>query len=276
MREGALLSGLLHGIVILLLLIGLPDFFRRELEPPPVIPIEVINISDLTQAPALKVKPKNDGPKAEVEKPEPPKPTPVVEKTPEPEPEKQPDPEPAPEPELSIDDLLAPVVEEKKKEEKPKKKPIEKPKKKEKKKTKPKKKDFNQLLKNLDKVESSSDGPTQQEQDENSTADHAANNISETLSVTEMDLVRRQLAACWNVAAGTRDAKNLYVDVKIEMNPDATVRTAAVVGSSGNKAADSSALRAVRNPACSPLKVPLDRYDQWKTITIRFDPQHIL
>lgn len=266
MREGVLLSGLLHIFVILLLSIGLPDLFRRELEPPPVIPIEVINISDLTQAPALKVKPKNDSPKEEVEKPEPPKPTPVVEKTP--EPEKQPDPEPTPEPELSIDDLLAPVVEEKKKEEKPKEK--------KKKKKKQKKKDFNKLLQNLDKAKSSSEGPTQQEQDENSTADHAANNISETLSVTEMDLVRRQLAACWNVAAGTRDAKDLYVDVKIEMSPDATVRTAAVIGSSGNKAADDSALRAVRNPKCSPLKLPLNRYDQWKTITVRFDPQHIL
>jgi len=76
MRDGAILSSLLHGIVILLLLIGLPELFRRELEPPPVIPIEIINIADLTQAPALKVKPKEDAPQKEVEKPTPPKPTP--------------------------------------------------------------------------------------------------------------------------------------------------------------------------------------------------------
>ena len=42
MRDGALLSGLLHGVVILLLLLGLPGLFRRELEPPPIIPIEII------------------------------------------------------------------------------------------------------------------------------------------------------------------------------------------------------------------------------------------
>ena len=136
------------------------------------------------------------------------------------------------------------------------------------------------LLNNIDKTEASSDGRAQQEQDENSTTDHAANNISAILSVTELDLIRRQLAACWNVPAGARDAKDLYVDVYVEMNPDATVQTAVVTGSNGvgsyKRAAEDSALRAVRNPKCSPLKLPLDRYDQWKSITIRFDPQNIL
>ena len=125
-----------------------------------------------------------------------------------------------------MDDLLAPVEEEKKKEEKPKEKPKEK---KKKKKAKPKK-DFMKLLNNIDKTVASADGPTQQEQDENSTAENAANNISAVLSVTELDLIRRQLAACWNVPAGARDAKDLYVDIHVEMNPDATVRTAVVTG----------------------------------------------
>ena len=92
MRDGAILSGLLHGVIILLLLVGLPHVFRRELEPPPIIPIEIVNIADLTQAPAPKVKPKDETPIKEVkkEKPTPPKPTPVVEEIiePTPEPEK--------------------------------------------------------------------------------------------------------------------------------------------------------------------------------------------
>lgn len=295
MREGALLSGLLHVIIILLFWVGLPDFLRRDLEPPPIIPIEIINISDLTQAPALKVKPKEDAPLVEEEekKPVPPQPTPVVEEIPEPEPEVKPEPEPEvkpepipepePEPTLTMDDLLTAVPEkEKPKEKKPeKKKDKKKEKKKDKKKEKKKKKkDFMALLNNIEEAKSSSEGKAQAEQDESSTSDFAANNISENLSITELDLIRRQLAACWNVPAGARDAKDLYVDVKIEMNPDATVRTAVVVGSSGSgsfaKAAADSALRAVRNPNCSPLQLPLDRYNQWKTITIRFDPQHIL
>jgi len=289
MRDGAILSGLLHGIVILLLLIGLPDIFRRELEPPPIIPIEIVNIADITQAPAPKVKPKEDSPVKEVkeEKPVPPKPTPVVEEVveiePAPEPEKvEPVVDPTPEPTLTMDDLLAPIEKEKPKEEK-KEKPKEqkKEKKKDKPKKKKKKKDFMALLNNIEKTEASSEGKAQAEQDIDSTADHAANNISDVLSITELDLIRRQLAACWNVPAGARDAKDLYVDIRVDMNPDGTVRTAAVVGSSGAggpfaKAAADSALRAVKNPQCNPLKLPLDRYDQWKTIEIRFDPQHIL
>ena len=136
------------------------------------------------------------------------------------------------------------------------------------------------LLNNIEKTNSSSEGKTQQEQDEESTADQAANVISDVLAITELDLIRRQLAACWNVPAGARDAKNLYVDVKVEMNSDATVRSAVIVGTGGNtaftKVAADSALRAIKNPKCNPLKVPLDRYDQWKVIVIRFDPQHIL
>jgi len=207
----------------------------------------------------------------------------VAEKTPEPEPEAKDEPEVTPEPDLTMDDLLDPLIEKPKEEEKKKEeKPKDPPKKKEKKKEKKKKKtDFTKLLNNIEKTEASSEGVTQPEQDESSTADHAANNISDVLSITELDLIRRQLAACWNVPAGARDAKDLYVDIKVEMNPDATVNSASVIGSSGSgnsfaRAAADSALRAVRNPKCSPLKLPLDRYDQWKTITIRFDPQHIL
>lgn len=289
MGRGALLSALLHGMVILFLLIGMPELFRRELEPPPIIPIEVINIADITKASDLKVKPKDDTPEKKETKKEKPKPTPPPKKEKKPEPTKEKPPEAKPEPEaptptLTMDDLLKPLEKkkEKQKEEKKKEKPKEKPKeksKKEKKKEKKKpKNDFNALLTNLEETASSSPGKTQPEQDDQSTADHAARHQGE-LSITELDLVRRQLAACWNVAAGARDAKDLYVDVKVEMNPDATVRTAKIIGSSGGiyaRAAEGSALRAVHNPNCSPLKLPLDRYEQWKTITIRFDPKYIL
>ena len=298
MRTGALLSALLHGLILLLLWTGIHNFFRRNLEPPPIIPIEVINISDVTQAPALKVKPKDDAPETEKkeDKPTPPQPTPEPEpeqkpepeekvepeKEPEPNPKPEPEPEPEPkvepekkaEPEKTLDELLAAIPEEK-----PKKKEKKKEKEKKKKKKK-KKKDFMALLNNIDKTKSSSEGKTQQEQDEDSTSDHAANVISDVLAITELDLIRRQLQACWNVPAGARDAKDLYVDVRIEMNSDATVRSAVIIETGGNssykKVAADSALRAVKNPKCNPLKVPLNRYDQWKTITVRFDPKHIL
>lgn len=289
MGRGALFSALLHGVVILLCFTGVMNFFHRELEPPPVIPIEILNISDVSQAKALKVKPKDETPEQEVEedKPVPPKPVHEPEPEPKPEPEVKPEPEPKaekkepepevkPEPDVTLDDLLAAIPEEK-----PKEKPKEKEKKKDKKKEKPKKKkkDFTSVLNNVDKLKSSSKGKTQLEQDPSATEDYAANRISDTLSVSEMDLIRRQFAACWNIPAGARDAQDLFVDVRVEMNSDATVRSAGVIRASRNdsygQAAAAAALRAVNNPKCNPLRVPLDRYDQWKVIVIRFDPQHM-
>ena len=176
-----------------------------------------------------------------------------------------------------MDDLLAPIEEEK-----PKEKPKEKKKDKKKDKPKPKKKkNFMSLLNNIEKTEASSEGMTQPEQDESSTADHAANNIGE-LSITELDLIRRQLQACWNVPAGAKDGKDLNVDIKVEINPDATVRSAVIIKTSKPisdphmRALADSARRAVQNPKCSPLKLPLDRYDQWKSVTIGFNPKNML
>ena len=41
-------------------------------------------------------------------------------------------------------------------------------------------------------------------------------------------------------------------------------------------AAADSAVRAVRNPKCSPLELPADKYDQWKRIDFTFDPRDML
>ncbi len=65
------------------------------------------------------------------------------------------------------------------------------------------------------------------------------------------------------------------------MNPDATVREAHIIstdrmGDPFYRAAAESALRAVRNPDCSPLKLPADKFDQWQTMTLTFNPKDLL
>lgn len=287
MGKGAVLSLLLHSSIILLFLIGLPNLFRRELSPPPVIPIEVINISDLTKAPDLKVKPQEDGPKEELkEKPTPPKPTPIAEKIPDPdptpEPEAKPEPETKPEPiepELTMDDLLDPIVkEEPKKEEKPKEK--KKQKKKEKKKKKPKK-DVTSLLNSIEKLESSSEGPTQPDQDESSTAKHASNIIGD-LSITELDLIRQQLKKYWIPPAGAKNAQNFTTEIRIHVNPDCTVQSTEIVSTShpndpSMRSFAESANRAIhKSKKDGPLKLPPDRCATIKTILINFDPKGML
>ena len=47
-------------------------------------------------------------------------------------------------------------------------------------------------------------------------------------------------------------------------------------GNSFFRAAADSARRALLNPRCSPLKLPLDKYAQWQIFTITFDPKDVV
>jgi hypothetical protein len=74
----------------------------------------------------------------------------------------------------------------------------------------------------------------------------------------------------------------LIVEVLIDVNQDRTVANADIVdkaryaSDSFFRAAADAAVRAVRNPRCSPLILPADKYDQWKRIDFTFDPRDML
>jgi len=62
------------------------------------------------------------------------------------------------------------------------------------------------------------------------------------------------------------------------MNADATVRSVDLInkerlGEPLFQAAADSARRALFNPKCTPLKLPLDKYNDWQTFTITFNPK---
>jgi hypothetical protein len=107
------------------------------------------------------------------------------------------------------------------------------------------------------------------------------NKSSLPVTASEIDAVRRQIERCWNLPAGAKDAGDLVVSIKVEMNPDGTPRTATVDGSSrgqGNpvfQATADSARRAVLNPRCHPFKLPPDKYDRWRTMTLIFNPRQM-
>jgi len=42
------------------------------------------------------------------------------------------------------------------------------------------------------------------------------------------------------------------------------------------RAAAESALRAVQNPRCSPLRLPPSKYRLWRNMTLEFDPREML
>lgn len=101
------------------------------------------------------------------------------------------------------------------------------------------------------------------------------------LTLSEIQAVRRQIQPCWNFPAGAQNAGALRVRITIWLNRDGSVRDAKILDGadfSGNaklRAAADAGIRAVRNPRCSPLKLPPEKFDQWKVLTIDFDPSKL-
>ncbi|HQX27968.1 MAG TPA: energy transducer TonB, partial [Alphaproteobacteria bacterium] len=213
------------------------------------------------------------------EKPSPPK---MAEETP-PEIEKPKPPELKEEvKEKPVEQLAPPKPEKKKEEVKPKEKP--KPKPDTTKVEKKKEQDFDSLLKNLTPDTEEEQPVESVETAENSAVDSAIAQLSDRLTMSEMDALRHQLQGCWNLgaSAGGKYAEELIVAVRVQINKDRTVQNAAVVDmgryqrDNAFRAAAEAALRALRNPRCTPLAVPPDKYNTWKNTIINFDPSDML
>lgn len=105
--------------------------------------------------------------------------------------------------------------------------------------------------------------------------------LGDSLTVSEVDMLRRQLERCWDIPIGARDAQNLVIKVHLVVNPDRTVRRAEIVekaryhSDSFFRAAADSALRAVHSPDCTPLNLPERKYASWKEIVVTFDPRYM-
>jgi outer membrane biosynthesis protein TonB len=101
------------------------------------------------------------------------------------------------------------------------------------------------------------------------------------LTASEIDIVRQQLSRCWDIPAGARDARDLVVTVRGSIAPDGRVLQADIVdkakmSDSFFRAAAESARRAFFHPLCTPLRLPLEKYEAWKTFEIELSPKDIL
>src|SRR5215212_2700267 len=99
-----------------------------------------------------------------------------------------------------------------------------------------------------------------------------------TLSQSELDAMRARLASLWNVQPGIEHPEELYVTVRIRLNPDRRLATPPQVVSSGSspryQAAADSAVRAVLQG--QPYTMLRDEtYEQWKYMDIDFDPKQM-
>ena len=77
----------------------------------------------------------------------------------------------------------------------------------------------------------------------------------------------------------SKDSEDLVIRVQIELNEQGVLITARILHDFGAdinnpfyRAATESALRAVYDPNCTPLKLPADKYDIWKKTILTFRP----
>lgn len=120
-----------------------------------------------------------------------------------------------------------------------------------------------------------------QEDPNPSNEDGNTGKLGDQLTASEMDAVKAQLAKCWNVSSGAKDAKNLKVKIYLWLTPEGTVRKAKVLKDvflhhdPFYKIAADRALNAVLDKACQPLPLPKNKFELWKEMTLEFDPKEM-
>ncbi len=105
--------------------------------------------------------------------------------------------------------------------------------------------------------------------------------VGNRLTISEVDAIRFQIEQCWNVPAGSRDARDLVIRIQFSLKPDGSLKAPPVIldrermGDGFYRAAAESARRAVL--LCTPLKnLPTAKYDRWQEITLTFNPRDML
>lgn len=281
MRRGVILSGLLHAAAIAIAVVGLPQSWQKIDVIAQPIPVQIVDISEITNLPKAAPEPVAEEKPQEAKKPEPEpekeKVAPPREEPPEPE-VAPPPPPPEPKPEVKEDPKPKPKPEPEAKPEQVaqvKDKPRRRP--------KPPKPDFTSVLKTVEDIRKHRKTTEKSEEKPRQTASaQSANNIpDQPLTLSELDAIRRQFISCWNVDPGTKDLAKMVVSVRVSLNPDRTVREAQLLDNVGAgdryyRSFAESALRAVRNPRCSPVRLPPKKFEMMKTFILRFSAKEML
>lgn len=282
---GFSLSVLFHILLALLIVFGVPSFFKTQ---PPVTPegITATIVSTVTAAPKVDKqgkppdKPKPPTPPApEVKKPEPPKPAPPVAPTPA-------APPPAAEQQAAVIPDDSKAIEPKKEE---KKQPDKKPDKKTEHKPKPKKDDqqnaMDALLNNLTKQQAAPDTkektkPKAQPAPAEPTVGQQASLISDQpMTASQEDAIRAVIEKHWSTPVGMANIESYTIMIRLYMNPDGTVqrieRIDPMDGDPGYLALVGSAERAVEIAVQTEGRLPIPQDKNYPTIVLRFPMQQV-
>ena len=102
------------------------------------------------------------------------------------------------------------------------------------------------------------------------------------LTLSQEDALKAQIFGCWSLPLGLPYHKNLLVRIKLKLKPDGTVLRSEILdharmnqpGQGFYKVLAESALRAIR--ICQPLRVPPTGYEKWKDLQLNFDANEML
>ena len=255
-----------HSVMILLTVLTLPFMLREPVDLPPIVSVELIQISDKTNIPFA--------PKARK----------IIEETKKKE-------------ERVVSEQAPPAAKAK---EKPDRIPLPNDKKEEKKIVKKKQNpeeikpqirqssefekkeiiDTNQIAALIDKAKEVQ--AVKEKENDKITQSNKKNSFATGLTLSEEDALRAQIFGCWSIPLGLPYDKNLLVRIKLQLKKDGTIMKSEILdhermnkpGQKFYKVLAESALRAVR--LCQPLKVPPTGYDKWKDLQLNFNPAEML
>ena len=106
--------------------------------------------------------------------------------------------------------------------------------------------------------------------------------FSNALTLSQEDALKAQIFGCWSLPLGLPYHENLLVRIKLKLKPDGSVLKSEILdharmnqpGQGFYKVLAESALRAIR--ICQPLRVPSTGYEKWKDLQLNFDANEML
>ena len=114
------------------------------------------------------------------------------------------------------------------------------------------------------------------------TQDQDKNFDNKGLSLNEEDALKAQIFGCWSIPLGLPYNKNLLVRIRLQLKPDGSIIRSEILdharmnkpGQGFYKVLAESALRAIK--LCQPLRVPSKGYERWKELQLNFDAREML
>ena len=102
------------------------------------------------------------------------------------------------------------------------------------------------------------------------------------LTLSEEDALKAQIFGCWSIPLGLPFNEDLLVRIKLQLEPDGSIIKTEILdharmnrpGQGFYKVLAESALRAIK--LCQPLRVPRTGYERWKDMQLNFDAREML